>query len=1018
MNNGEIHLGTNLDTTTSGFIGILVGSATGLRVVAEGNGFTSQNSKLNNLGEVIYFSTFESKVMKHTPSGVTTRLFGAGDSVFGASLVGNLTIQEFNDAGDVLFLENIVVSGVSTVKLFRRLPTGVFEKVVQTGDSAPGVSGRTLSSFGGISLEQSGNVSFRSDLNPTGTNPFSGVFQKLAGQPLAKIAVDGDPAPGVGTLQILQTVTIRTTAGGVVIFNGNLIGGDADHGIFKYSGTAGTALMTTADQLPTGGRQTFRTFRVSGSGDRVGFLAQRAGGGTSIAEHVISTQTTNVLATDGDIAPMPDSPRLRIDTRNTVFLSDNGIAVFRGFAVGVGYTQAINLFGSSRQGGTFAMFSNGQQVDGFQYILPQLPPLTPSPITSNGTVVFAANRVGTNVPSILRWAQAEGLRQIVSPGDTVSGSTAVIRAISLQGIAVNNSGQVAFRARTTTGTSDPLGVFIDSAGSSPVKIVAPGDNLGAFGTFGNANLPDLNDSGEVAFMGTSTTPSVAGAFVGSAAGVSLIAKHGDSTPAGGTYSMASARPDVSINNNGDLLLRSDIAGGTANSAIFIRRGTAAPLQAVVTQGQDAPGTDGVFDTIPSGLNGLLEESIQLDNAGNVAFQNFYLDGTVRSFANWRIKPDNTIEEILVRGTVRPEFGGGAAVVSTSSISWNSNSRYPIWARVTGGTFGEGIFLSVPKVCNSTPEGNDVPVTVVDSTTGEAPLTMTFDNVDTPGETTLTTSAAGPTVPTAFQIGDPPLFFNIETTATFSGFIEICLDVSGVTFPSGGNIRLLHFENNRWKDITTSGPTGGIICGRTRSLSPFTVAEQTAPYDETPPTLSPVVDPDPVLLNGTATVTANPDDGGGSGIATQSCGELDTSSVGTKSVTCTATDNEGNTASASVSYRVVYDFAGFFQPIDNLPSLNSAKAGSAVPVKFSLAGNQGLGVLAGLPTSSQIACDTSDPGSEIEETASSGGGGLSFDPLTGQYTYVWKTNKAWKGSCRLLNVRFIDGNEYRAKFKFH
>jgi len=87
------------------------------------------------------------------------------------------------------------------------------------------------------------------------------------------------------------------------------------------------------------------------------------------------------------------------------------------------------------------------------------------------------------------------------------------------------------------------------------------------------------------------------------------------------------------------------------------------------------------------------------------------------------------------------------------------------------------------------------------------------------------------------------------------------------------------------------------------------------------------------------------------------------------------------------------------------------------VKFSLAGNQGLSVLAGVPTSSVIACEASDPGSEIEETVSSGGTGLSFDSLTGQYTYVWKTNKAWKGSCRLLNVRFIDGNEYRAKFKF-
>jgi hypothetical protein len=35
------------------------------------------------------------------------------------------------------------------------------------------------------------------------------------------------------------------------------------------------------------------------------------------------------------------------------------------------------------------------------------------------------------------------------------------------------------------------------------------------------------------------------------------------------------------------------------------------------------------------------------------------------------------------------------------------------------------------------------------------------------------------------------------------------------------------------------------------------------------------------------------------------------------------------------------FTGFFQPIDNQPTINTMKAGAAVPVKFSLGGNQGL-----------------------------------------------------------------------------
>ncbi|HEY7628136.1 MAG TPA: ExeM/NucH family extracellular endonuclease, partial [Ilumatobacteraceae bacterium] len=41
----------------------------------------------------------------------------------------------------------------------------------------------------------------------------------------------------------------------------------------------------------------------------------------------------------------------------------------------------------------------------------------------------------------------------------------------------------------------------------------------------------------------------------------------------------------------------------------------------------------------------------------------------------------------------------------------------------------------------------------------------------------------------------------------------------------------------------------------------------------------------------------------------------------------------------------YDFSGFFQPVDNLPTTNTVKAGQAVPVKFSLNGNQGLDIFA-------------------------------------------------------------------------
>jgi len=141
-------------------------------------------------------------------------------------------------------------------------------------------------------------------------------------------------------------------------------------------------------------------------------------------------------------------------------------------------------------------------------------------------------------------------------------------------------------------------------------------------------------------------------------------------------------------------------------------------------------------------------------------------------------------------------------------------------------------------------------------------------------------------------------------------------------------------------------------------------------------------------------------------------------VGAKTFTVNAADNAGNLASLTHYYSVVYNFSGFFQPVDNLPTLNVVRAGATVPVKFSLSGDQGLDILAaGYPASQQIVCDTSTPQDAIEETVTAGSSSLSYDAASDTYTYLWRTSKAWAGTCRQLNVRLNDGTEHKANFKF-
>ena len=136
--------------------------------------------------------------------------------------------------------------------------------------------------------------------------------------------------------------------------------------------------------------------------------------------------------------------------------------------------------------------------------------------------------------------------------------------------------------------------------------------------------------------------------------------------------------------------------------------------------------------------------------------------------------------------------------------------------------------SVAEIASATPSGMDVVVTPVDATTGETrPVTLTFDNVTGSGATTVTSSDPNdePPLPTQFQLGAPATIFDIETTATFTGSVEVCFDYSGVTYGNENVLKLLHYDGAAWVDVTTSLDTDAdIICGSVTALSPFAVAQ--------------------------------------------------------------------------------------------------------------------------------------------------------------------------------------------------
>jgi len=197
-------------------------------------------------------------------------------------------------------------------------------------------------------------------------------------------------------------------------------------------------------------------------------------------------------------------------------------------------------------------------------------------------------------------------------------------------------------------------------------------------------------------------------------------------------------------------------------------------------------------------------------------------------------------------------------------------------------------------------------------------------------------------------------------------------------------------------------------------------------DTTPPTVIITTPADGASYTKAQVVAASyscQDEAGGSGVAScagpvASGGPIDTATIGGHSFAVTGVDNASNSATATNSYNVGYAFTGFFQPVDNLPTLNLASAGSSIPVKFSLGGNQGPAIFAaGYPASSPIQCDASEAGAVIEETVNAGNSSLTYNTTTGQYSYVWKTDRSWNGTCRLLVLRLNDNSQYLARFRF-
>ncbi len=215
-----------------------------------------------------------------------------------------------------------------------------------------------------------------------------------------------------------------------------------------------------------------------------------------------------------------------------------------------------------------------------------------------------------------------------------------------------------------------------------------------------------------------------------------------------------------------------------------------------------------------------EPSLSKDGAGG-AFIAWRWDavGADNIYGQW-LDPDGNIR-FAPGGIVLCDAGGlqSSADVTRSGVGravaiWMDERDSPVI----------DVFAQIME--GNTPAGPNVVVTPQDVTTGTSPVTLTFDNVTSPGVTSLTSSSSGPPLPSWFT--STGAYYNITTNATFTGPIEVCIEYDPSALP-GAEIgaQLLHYDGSMWTDITTSVDTlANVVCGTTTTLSPFAVGVST------------------------------------------------------------------------------------------------------------------------------------------------------------------------------------------------
>lgn len=361
-----------------------------------------------------------------------------------------------------------------------------------------------------------------------------------------------------------------------------------------------------------------------------------------------------------------------------------------------------------------------------------------------------------------------------------------------------------------TGPSFQIGIYTRIGGTLAVvadKNTAIPGGTGNFLTFGLAD-PSI-DGGNVVFYGTGSD-----------------GQTGIYTDIGGTLSIVADE-------------NTPIPGGTGNLGAF---GHFPSLDGgnIAFFGLGFSGQKGIYTDIGGTLAVVADLSTAIPGEG-FPFTSFFNDpslgGANVAFLGQSVIPFGLYTDIggsLIK-VIAPSDTLDSKTVSFGGISLARGALDGTQVAFTASLTDPSQGIFVATVILNTPLGQDVSVDLNGGAGTPGGVTVTFDEVTSPGETTVTITSFPPppgvsSLPGFTLCGLDP-FYQISTTAGIGGNVRVCINYTGLSCP-GGAI-LAHWDEIAMKwdaplPMPPESDNGSVVCGSFPSLSTFAIFQPLTP----------------------------------------------------------------------------------------------------------------------------------------------------------------------------------------------